>query len=129
MSVKKVHGIFIRFIQISKRRLMKSNYFLRFFHLVTGLVIYNATFRSHLHISRTVAQTTIRPTWDVLFDDFESKTLDIWQLSLPNYPVLTPRTGYNGTTGILVAVNSDTISVYQSLPPIYSTFLPIGIKI
>jgi hypothetical protein len=127
--VTKVHGIFIRFIQISKRRLMKSNYFLRFFHLVTGLVIYNATLRSLLHISRTVAQTIIRPTWEVLFDDFESKTLDMLQLSLPNYPVLTPGTGYDGTTGILVAVNSDTISVYQSPQPIYSTFLPIEVKI
>jgi hypothetical protein len=114
MRVPKVHSILNHYIHMISSRLMKSTFFLRFFLLATWLAIFSAVFAALPHISRALAQTTIPPTWDVLSDDFESGTLDQWQLSSPFNPVLAPGAGYNGTTGLSVAVRSDSSYNYQT---------------
>jgi hypothetical protein len=61
-----------------------------------------------------MAQTAIPPTWDVLADDFENGTLDKWRQSSPTKPALAPGIGYSGSTGLSVAVSSDSSYLYQT---------------
>lgn len=93
---------------------MKSTFFLRFFLFATWLTFLSAAFASLPHFSRAVAQNTLPPTWDVLYDDFESGTLDKWKLSSSNYPVLAPGAGYNNTIGLSVDVSSDKSYLFQT---------------
>jgi hypothetical protein len=59
------------------------------------------------------AQTTIPPAWDVLADDFEGGTLDLWQTSTPG-PYLSPGGGHFGSTGLAVPVSADSTYLYQT---------------
>jgi hypothetical protein len=93
---------------------MKSTFFLRFTLLATWLAIFSAVFATLPHISRAVAQTSIPPTWDVQYGDFESGILDMWQVYSPNNPVLAPEGGYNSTNGLSIALGSDSNYIYQT---------------
>ncbi len=98
---------------IYPKKIMKLNH-IRFIVLVTLLIIITTAFTMLTNISRTMAEITIPPTWDVINDDFESGTLAKWQLSSPNYPVIASGYGYNSTSALSVDVNSDTSFIYQS---------------
>jgi hypothetical protein len=60
------------------------------------------------------AQEPIPPVWDVLADDFESGNLDLWERSSTQNPFLAPGAGINGSTGLAVAVGSDSSYLYQT---------------
>ncbi len=69
---------------------------------------------SSMFQSLALAQAAVPPTWDILVDDFEGGTLDLWQLSSPSYPKLEPAGGRNGSTGLSVPVSSGSNYIYQT---------------
>lgn len=60
------------------------------------------------------AAPVIPPVWDILADDFEGGTLDLWQLSSPLKPAPAPKGGINGSTGLAVPVSADSAYIYQT---------------
>lgn len=62
----------------------------------------------------TSAAPMIPPVWDILADDFEGGTLDLWEASSPPSPALAPGGGINGSTGLAVPVSSEPAYLYQT---------------
>ena len=93
---------------------MKSTFIKRLFLTVACLAMLSVAFTALPRLSQTLAQATIPSTWDLLADDFEGGTLDKWDLSSPTHPTLLPGGGNNGSTGLLVAVSSDSSYIYQT---------------
>ncbi len=60
------------------------------------------------------AAPVIPPVWDILADDFESGTLDTWQVSSPPSPTLAPGSGVRNSTGLSVPVSADAAYLYQT---------------
>lgn len=60
------------------------------------------------------ADGVIPPVWDIVSENFESGSLAAWQSVAPGSLSLAPGGGYNGSTGLSVAVNSDEAYIYQS---------------
>ena len=60
------------------------------------------------------AAPVIPPVWDILADDFEGGTLDLWEVSSPLSPTHAPGSGINGSTGLSVPVSADSAYIYQT---------------
>jgi hypothetical protein len=61
-----------------------------------------------------VADLVIPPVWDIVTDDFESGTLNAWRKSSGGNFNLVSEGGYNGSTGLSVAVGQDSSQLYQT---------------
>ena len=74
---------------------MKSNFFLRFFLLVTCAAIINTVNTSRSPISQAIAQANSQSSRKVIINDFEREILDIEQAPSLYLPYRNPITRYN----------------------------------
>lgn len=60
------------------------------------------------------ADPVVPPVWNIISDDFETGSLNQWQISDPPTPYLAPGVGLKGSAGMVVPVSAEPAYIYQT---------------